>query len=217
MPKKTFFRLPEAKQQRLMTAARIEFSRARFEDASISNIIKLASIPRGSFYQYFEDKADIFDYYVQQIFANMDAEWKACLEDKHHGDLFAAFRDFFAQKIVTVLSGPNAAFFERQFTHVDRLNASNKEDHQQRAHKHPHHKSIERMISNVTIDYSKLKIDTPEDAANLFSLLMLIVIQSLGSYFRQKAAGVVVPTAEIVHMFNHELDWLEFGVSKPQL
>ena len=54
MPKATFFRLPKAKQQRLMDAAYQEFARAPFNEASISNIIKQAGIPRGSYYQYFD-------------------------------------------------------------------------------------------------------------------------------------------------------------------
>ena len=45
MPKPTFFRLPEAKQKRLMDAANKEFARAPFNDASISHIIKDAGIP----------------------------------------------------------------------------------------------------------------------------------------------------------------------------
>ncbi|RND49209.1 hypothetical protein FAM18110_01140 [Lacticaseibacillus paracasei] len=39
MPKPTFFRLPEAKQKRLMDAANKEFARAPFNDASISHMV----------------------------------------------------------------------------------------------------------------------------------------------------------------------------------
>lgn len=60
MPKNTFYHLPEKKQQRLLDAASIEFSRSTLKDASIANIVKLAEIPRGSFYQYFEDKEDLY-------------------------------------------------------------------------------------------------------------------------------------------------------------
>ena len=62
MPSNTFFRLPEEKRQRLLTAARKEFKRIRFSDVSINRIILNACIPRGSFYQYFEDKEDLFRY-----------------------------------------------------------------------------------------------------------------------------------------------------------
>ncbi len=60
MPKPTFFRLPEEKRERLTEAGWKEFSTVSFEDASINRIVRGAQIPRGSFYQYFEDKADLF-------------------------------------------------------------------------------------------------------------------------------------------------------------
>ena len=67
MPSDTFFRLPEEKRQRLMDAAWEEFTQVRFSDASINKIIQSARIPRGSFYQYFEDKTDLFSYLVRPL------------------------------------------------------------------------------------------------------------------------------------------------------
>lgn len=64
MPKETFYRLPDEKRERIMAAAEREFLENSFEAASINRIIKEAAIPRGSFYQYFEDKKDIFLYIV---------------------------------------------------------------------------------------------------------------------------------------------------------
>ena len=64
MPKETFYRLPDEKRERGMAAAEREFLENSFEAASINRIIKEAAIPRGSFYQYFEDKKDIFLYIV---------------------------------------------------------------------------------------------------------------------------------------------------------
>lgn len=62
MPTSTFFRLPEEKRARLIEAAWGEFMRTRFADASINRIIHSARIPRGSFYQYFADKEELFQY-----------------------------------------------------------------------------------------------------------------------------------------------------------
>ena len=67
MPTDTFFRLPEEKRQRLMDAAWEEFTTVRFSDASINKIIRAASIPRGSFYQYFSDKDDLFSFLVRPL------------------------------------------------------------------------------------------------------------------------------------------------------
>ena len=64
MPKETFYRLPDEKRERIMAAAEREFLENSFEASSINRIIKEAAIPRGSFYQYFEDKKDIFLYIV---------------------------------------------------------------------------------------------------------------------------------------------------------
>ena len=62
MPTQTFFRLPEEKRERLTDAAWREFLAVSYAEASINRIVREAQIPRGSFYQYFEDKEDLFFY-----------------------------------------------------------------------------------------------------------------------------------------------------------
>lgn len=62
MPKETFKNLPKEKQNKLLTAAINEFSRVLYEEASINKIIESAQISRGSFYMYFNDKDDIYNY-----------------------------------------------------------------------------------------------------------------------------------------------------------
>ena len=60
IPKTTFNNLGKEKQDRIITAAISEFSKRSFEEAKLSNIIKDSQIPRGSFYQYFTDKKDLY-------------------------------------------------------------------------------------------------------------------------------------------------------------
>ena len=67
IPKKTFYNLDSDKQQRITDAALNEFALRSYEEANISNIIKEAKIPRGSFYQYFEDKLDLYKYIFEYI------------------------------------------------------------------------------------------------------------------------------------------------------
>lgn len=91
MPKETFYRLPDEKRERIMAAAEREFLENSFEAASINRIIKEAAIPRGSFYQYFEDKKDIFLYIVDthknEAFDFVENFIKDC-----NGDIFAFMR-----------------------------------------------------------------------------------------------------------------------------
>ena len=56
----TFEHLSEEKRDRILEAARAEFIRYPYEKTSINRILAEAEVPKGSFYQYFDDKADLF-------------------------------------------------------------------------------------------------------------------------------------------------------------
>lgn len=62
MPKETFFNLPGEKRNLIISAAMYEFSKADYNTASINQICKKSNIPKGSFYQYFTDKLDLYAY-----------------------------------------------------------------------------------------------------------------------------------------------------------
>jgi AcrR family transcriptional regulator len=72
MPKETFFNLPELKRKAVFDAAVREFSEHIFSEASINRIVKVAQIPRGSFYQYFDGKEDLFSYIIARIFTEIE-------------------------------------------------------------------------------------------------------------------------------------------------
>lgn len=65
MPKQTFFNLPAEKRENFLDLAIEEFATHTFKAASISRIVKQAGIAKGSFYQYFEDKKDLYLYLIQ--------------------------------------------------------------------------------------------------------------------------------------------------------
>ena len=94
MPSITFFNLPAEKREKLLAAARDEFARVPFADASINKIIQRAEIPRGSFYQYFTDKEELFRYLISRFGDQLASMMEALLE-KREGDLFGALLDMF--------------------------------------------------------------------------------------------------------------------------
>lgn len=65
MPTQTYFNLPIDKQQRIMDAIIHEMGINTYENLNVANIIRQSQIPRGSFYQYFIDKEDLFNYFYQ--------------------------------------------------------------------------------------------------------------------------------------------------------
>ncbi len=67
MPKQTFINLPEEKRETIMNAAVEEFAEYGLENASTNRIVKNSGIAKGSFYQYFEDKQDVFMHLLDVI------------------------------------------------------------------------------------------------------------------------------------------------------
>ena len=62
MPTNTVHNLSDDKKRRIFDAALQEFSVRTFSQASINHIVKSAGIPKGSFYQYFDGKEDLYLY-----------------------------------------------------------------------------------------------------------------------------------------------------------
>lgn len=87
MATETFLRLPEEKRIRFVNAAWEEFLRVPFEEASINKIVLKARIPRGSFYQYFSDKKELFYYLLGDMLGYLLGEYGKILR-QHGGDMF---------------------------------------------------------------------------------------------------------------------------------
>ncbi len=64
MPNQTFFNLSPQKREKIITVAIEEFREYDFSKASISRIVEKAGIAKGSFYQYFSGKKDLFGYLI---------------------------------------------------------------------------------------------------------------------------------------------------------
>jgi AcrR family transcriptional regulator len=64
LPKQTFFNLPEDKRQAIIDIAIEEFANNDYNSASVSRIVAEAGIAKGSFYQYFDDKKELYLYLI---------------------------------------------------------------------------------------------------------------------------------------------------------
>ena len=92
MPKPTFFNLPEEKREKIVNAAVDEFAEYGLENASTNRIVENSGISKGSFYQYFEDKQDVF----MHLLSVLEKEKKDYFAGKHppstNLDTFEYFR-----------------------------------------------------------------------------------------------------------------------------
>lgn len=118
MPKQTFFHLAQDKQDTLIQAAKEEFSRVPLHEASIANIIKSAGIPRGSFYQYFEDKDDLYFYLLNELSQKNNERFIAILKEKK-GDLFETCREAFQFMVRSQKNQQHKNFFKHAFLNLN--------------------------------------------------------------------------------------------------
>ena len=94
MASDTFRNLPEEKRRRFLEAAWKEFTTCSYAEASINRIIQEAKISRGSFYQYFTGKHDLFLYLLKSLISTISQGFLAQLT-VHDNDLFEAILGIF--------------------------------------------------------------------------------------------------------------------------
>jgi AcrR family transcriptional regulator len=108
MPKTTFYKLADTKRKPFMSEAYKEFSRNSFEAASITNLVKSLGIAKGSVYQYFADKEELYSFLIhdanKQLNQLLD---KAC---GYNGEDFVEwYTRFLLVKVKFFLSFPQFA------------------------------------------------------------------------------------------------------------
>lgn len=106
MPSPTFFNLPDPKRQLITDLAIAEFASHDYDSASISNVVKQAKIAKGSFYQYFEDKKDLYLYLVDLATQQKIAFLKAARPPQPQMDFFPYLRWLFSASAQFDLSHP---------------------------------------------------------------------------------------------------------------
>lgn len=90
MPKKAFLNLPGKKQDEFFDMALEVFAHQPYQQASLSALLKKAGMAKGTFYQYFSDKLDLYDYLVINVFAMKQFYLKSRMP-AHPDDFFRVF------------------------------------------------------------------------------------------------------------------------------
>ncbi len=106
MPKQTFFNLPDQKREQFTEIALKEFALHDYSSASISKIIREMGIAKGSLYQYFGNKRELY-FYLVDVATEKKLKSAEQLYD-HAGDLdfFKWFRKNQLQSLLFDLAHP---------------------------------------------------------------------------------------------------------------
>jgi AcrR family transcriptional regulator len=92
MPKQTFFNLPDEKREQIVQIAIDEFAENDYDNVSISRIVARAGIAKGSFYQYFDGKEDLYGYLIGLIGEAKTRYLSLDHPDPQHIGIFAYMR-----------------------------------------------------------------------------------------------------------------------------
>lgn len=166
MPKQTFFNLKEEKKKKIEKALIKEFSNNTFEKASISNIIAEANIPRGSFYQYFEDKEDAIYYIINKYLEKeKNRIYQYLLKNK--GDIFETAINIYEDTAKITEKNENEELFKNILQELKKNNINVFDEHKKILKSQ---KTIEKMINKT-----ELNIENEEDLQDFLRILNVII------------------------------------------
>lgn len=94
MPSTTFEKLSPEKKERIIYAFIVEFSTHRYDDASISRVVKSLGIAKGSVYQYFNDKLELY-LYLKGICEQVKLQYIQGIDRAQFKDFWAYLRELF--------------------------------------------------------------------------------------------------------------------------
>ncbi|MFE6138190.1 TetR/AcrR family transcriptional regulator [Bacillus sp. NPDC057893] len=203
MPKQTFFNLEREKKEVLIQAAMKEFSRVPLFEASISNIIKDARIPRGSFYQYFEDKEDVF-FFLLNDHSKKDNEKFISILKENEGDLFDSYIELYQYILKKFQNLENRNFFRNAFLNMNYkventfTRNMNEDDHKNR-------------LSEIMILINKEKLNIAEER-EIFHVMKIITAVTFHNLIQNFAKEI--PFDESVKNYTLELSLLKKGLYK---
>ncbi len=183
MPQATFFNLPDDKKNLIIAAALDEFSSASYDTASINQICKKSNIAKGSFYQYFTDKMDLYVYIMTLAIEEKIKFFSSVLTEFDTLSLLEQFRLLFLKGIEFAKDYPQYAALGEQFSKENNQLAKSS------AIKEGDKQSEILFIQMIGQAKSKGEIDNTVDSLAL-SILLQSMNNSVNEYMLNKFGNV---------------------------
>lgn len=210
MPTSTFENLSDDKKERIIAGAMKEFSSHSLNNASISNIVKYSQISRGSFYQYFEDKDDLYLYLIKKFQHNYRKLMVKCFKS-HNGDFYEAYLEFGTTYIQAITESEKFGFFENLYLNMNyEINKQSVNLMYSNPEKPKRVPKGERIID--LIDYSLLVIQTDEEIIKLMKFLISVLNHTIMEGFWEEMS-----LSETQQLFKKRLDWIYYGIQNSKV
>lgn len=119
MPNQAFFNLSQEKRNLIFSVAVEEFAYSNYDTASINQVCKKSNIAKGSFYQYFADKLDLYKYVMALAIESKITFFSVILDEFKEVTLQEQIRLLFIKGIEFAKSYPKYAALGEQFSKED--------------------------------------------------------------------------------------------------
>ncbi len=201
MPTLTFNNLPEEKKNIIIEASLKEFKRALLTDASINKIIKDANISRGSFYTYFKDINDLYDYSLNNYKEKIIKIIKQAIKETN-GDLFETTKKSY-NKILNLCSKDKQLFKNICLNFNYNVSIRNKMYEENIESKY---KTIE-LISKINKE--NLNIKTEEELFYIIDIIIGLIMRGLIDLYMDKEKEETIK-----EKLDKQLEILKRGIYK---
>jgi AcrR family transcriptional regulator len=207
VPKDTFYNLPADKRDLICQVAIAEFAEYEYELASINRIVAKSSISKGSFYQYFENKKELYLYLLQLVTEEKVKYISPIMGNPDHHDIFTLLREMY-------ISGIRFAEEHPDYAEIGNKLLRNKDA--------PIYK--EAVNSNMPAAYEFFEtllegaIVTGEVRADIDIKMFAFMIASMSTLVVEYYIGNVAQSYDenMMASFDKYLDFLKNGIGKRQ-
>lgn len=205
MASERFLKLDKEKQERILTAAKEEFSSVPFDEVSINRIIRSAGISRGSFYTYFEDKEDLLSYICEE----QDLSMEHSLREKllaENGNLWTALLRW-TREVIGYMERPAVRQFIGILSHIQLVQRQEIQARRNAQKRLRDSEQFEWFLQNVNPETLDLRRPR-EELLVLYRTVLRLTLIALAS-----EAAQMQSRERILHELELQLDILRRGIN----
>lgn len=203
MPKDMFYKISKEKQTMFIDVAIDEFTSKSFEKVSVNTIIKKANISRGSFYNYFSDLEELFNYILKEVKEDRINHAKTLLK-KNNGDYFQFIRDLFRYDYDAFSQSGRYSLFRNYIHYIQSIKRGSLKEYLILTSIESF--EIEGKSLNEIFKYEQYNLNK-DDFLDLIEVLIILMINTF-----LKSESENLSKDEIIQLFNKRVSYLEYGL-----
>ncbi len=208
MPKEMFSHIPIEKQKMFLSVAIEEFTTKSFEQVSVNSIVKNAGISRGSFYTYFEDKEELFNFIFNQTREErFEYAKKVIIESKR--DFFVFIKTMFVYDFEHFFMSNRYSLF-RNYIHYLQVN---KKGSIRDSIIMPLNSNKDSLNNKYSSSFDISKYDMNEN--EFLDLVEMTIVIVINTFLKSESENL--SKEEIIKIFNNRIEILKYGSRKREI